>query len=372
MFAGIPLSNPLSQFHWIAEDSALIELSGKQRLDQPLFLDTEFMRERTYWPHLALLQVNDGNGCHLIDPLTTSAQPMHNLLAARPLVMHACSEDLEALWVGCKLQPLEVLDTQIGAALCGHDMQCSYQKLVDKLLGVNLPKTATRTDWLQRPLSDEQLEYAAHDVEYLPGIFQILHERLAAQGRLPWWREECARLVSDCQRVTAPEDLWRNVKGAASLDGPSRRRLRVLASWRDASARQRDIPRSFVLKDVQMLALASLGGSRGVTQRSQLAELDLHPSALRRFADELLTLLSDADQGDIPEALPGIPEPALRERIKRLRDYFARLAAAHELAPEVFARRRWIEALARDPESMPEPFSGWRAELIGSDLGEWL
>lgn len=368
MFAGIPLSDPLTMFHWIAEDNALVELADKQRPDQPLFLDTEFMRERTYWPHLALLQVNDGNGCHLIDPLTTSVEPMHDLLASRPLVMHACSEDLEALWVGCKVKPLEVLDTQIGAALCGHDMQSSYQKLVEKLLGVSLPKTATRTNWLQRPLTDEQLEYAAHDVEYLPGIFELLHERLEAQGRLGWWREECARLVNDCQSTTAPDDLWRQVKGAASLDGPSRRRLRRLASWRDASARQRDIPRSFVLKDAEMLSIAS----QDIQQRSQLAAIGLHPSALRRFADELLALLSEADQGDIPEALPGIPEPALRERIKRLRDYFSKLAASHELAPEVLARRRWVEALARNPETMPEPFSGWRAELIGSDLGALL
>jgi ribonuclease D len=141
-----------------------------------------------------------------------------------------------------------------------------------------------------------------------------------------------------------------------------------LASWRDASARQRDIPRSFILKDAQMLTIAS----QEISQRSQLAAIGLHPSALRRFADELLAVLREADQGDIPEALPGAPEPALRARIKRLREYFNKLAASHELAPEVLARRRWIEALARNPESMPEPFSGWRAELIGTDLGDWL
>src|SRR5690554_7313339 len=182
MFAGIPLSDPLTMFHWIAEDNALVELADKQRPDQPLFLDTEFMRERTYWPHLALLQVNDGNGCHLIDPLTTSVEPMHDLLASRPLVMHACSEDLEALWVGCKVKPLEVLDTQIGAALCGHDMQSSYQKLVEKLLGVSLPKTAPPPNCRNRPLTARQLNSPPKKVGNLPGIFNCLTSVLEPKG----------------------------------------------------------------------------------------------------------------------------------------------------------------------------------------------
>ena len=358
----------MTEFHWIADDAALMQLTDQQQAGDKLFIDTEFMRERTYWPRLALLQVNDGRGCHLIDPTTTSAKSMHDLLAWRPLVMHACSEDLEALRVGCNVKPAEVIDTQIGAALCGHDLQTSYQKLVEILLGVTLPKTATRTDWLQRPLSAEQLEYAAHDVEYLPGIYQILYDRLEARGRLEWWREECNRLVVDCQRSTDPDDLWRQVKGAASLDGPGRRRLRQLAIWRDASARERDMPRSFVLKDIEMLALAS----RGASHRGQLAEAGMHPSALRRFADALLEVLGQAEQGEIPDALPGMPEPLVRERIKRLRDHFNKLAVSHELAPEVLARRRWIEALARDPETLPEPFTGWRASLIGSSLGELM
>jgi ribonuclease D len=359
---------PLTEFHWIAEDTALIDLSHRQHAGERLFIDTEFMRERTYWPRLALLQINDGRGCHLIDPTTTSPRLMHDLLALRPLVMHACSEDLEALRVGCDLKPAAVIDTQIGAALCGHDLQSSYQKLVETLLGVSLPKTATRTDWLQRPLSAEQLEYAAHDVEYLPGIYQILYDRLEALGRLEWWREECDRLVADCQRSTDPDDLWRQVKGAASLDGGGRRRLRQLAIWRDASARERDIPRSFVLKDAEMLTLAS----RGATHRGQLADVGMHPSALRRFGDALMEVLGQAERGDIPEPLPGMPEPLVRERIKRLRDHFNTLAVTHQLAPEVLARRRWIESLARDPERLPEPFTGWRAGLIGSSLGELM
>jgi ribonuclease D len=356
----------LAEYQWIADDAALQVLVDRVPPQTLLYLDTEFMRERTFWPRLALVQVNAGQGCYLIDPLAVSSDALSPLLAGRSLVMHACSEDLEALRVGAGVAPTEVIDTQVGAALCGHDLQCSYQKLVELLLGVSLPKSATRTDWLQRPLSAEQLEYAAHDVEYLPGIHQIIHQRLSDMGRLGWWQEECARLVSDCQSTTPPEQLWRQVKGASSLDGPGRRRLRQLAVWRDDAARRKDIPRSFVLKDGELLALASQGASN----KAALAAFGMHPSALRRFADELLTVLASADQGDIPDPLPGMPEPAVRDRIKRLRDHLGKLAAAHELAPEVLARRRWIESYARDPEVLPEAFSGWRASIIGNTLGE--
>jgi len=345
----------LSLFHWIADDSALNALTARQTPAGRLFIDTEFMRERTYWPRLALLQVNDGQGCHLIDPLTTTAPAMYALLEQRPLVMHACSEDLEALRVGCDLAPAEVEDTQIAAALCGHDLQCSYQKLVEILLGVSLPKTATRTDWLKRPLSAEQLEYAAHDVEYLPGLYDELCQRLEGLGRMHWWREECRRLVLDCQRTTPADELWRQVKGAAALDGPGRRRLRYLASWRDACARDRDIPRSFVIKDAELLALAG----RGARQRSDLSGLGMHPSALRRFADDLLRVLAEAEGGDIPPALPGMPEPAIRDRIKRLRDHFSALASKHQLAPEVLARRRGSEALANSEGRKVVYSIGW-------------
>jgi ribonuclease D len=358
----------LSEYHWIADDPALNALAAQQPADGHLFIDTEFMRERTYWPRLALLQVNDGRGCHLIDPLTTTPPAMHALLAGKTLVMHACSEDIEALRVGCVLSPTQIIDTQVGAALCGHDLQCSYQKLVELLLGVSLPKTATRTDWLKRPLSAEQLEYAAHDVEYLPGLYDALYQRLNVLGRLGWWQEECKRLLDDCQRSAPLEDLWRQVKGAASLDGPGRRRLQLLAAWRDSAARERDIPRSFVIKDAELLALAA----RGARQRSDLNQFDMHPSALRRFADDLLQVLAAAERGEIPPALPGLPEPAVRDRIKRLRDHFNHLATVNQLAPEVLARRRWIESLARHPERMPEPFTGWRADLIGPSLGDLL
>lgn len=355
----------LSDYQWIAGDAALAALVQRLADGRTLYIDTEFMRERTYYARLALLQVNDTEQCYLIDPLTIAdLSLLQQLLAQRPLILHACSEDIEVLRQSCGLAADHVRDTQVAAALCGHDMQLSYQRLVEQRLGVSLAKSATRTDWLQRPLSAEQLDYAVDDVRYLPALHDALLTTLRQQQREHWWHEECSRLNAESLRQTPAEWLWREVKGAVALDGPGRRRLRALAAWRDQVARQSDQPRSFILRDPALLALAA----HPAQDRAALQAAGMHPSTLRRFADALLALLAEADQGDIPPPLPGMPEPQVKQRSARLRQHFAALAEQYQLAPEVLARRRWLEALARDPEQLPAVFSGWRSEIIGDSL----
>lgn len=359
----------LSDYQWIAEDAGLAALAERLADGRPLFIDTEFMRERTYYARLALVQVNDGEHCYLIDPLgIADLSLLHRLLADRPLILHACSEDIEVLRHCCGLAADQVCDTQVAAALCGADMQLSYQRLVEQRLDVRLAKSATRTDWLQRPLSAEQLDYAVDDVRYLPALHAALLVDLQARQREHWWHEECARLNAESQRQTPTDLLWRDVKGAVALEGAGRRRLRALAAWRDQAARQTDQPRSFILRDPQLVALAA----QPPHDRAGLQAAGMHPSALRRFAEPLLALLAEADQGDIPPPLPGMPEAEVKQRSARLRKHFAALAEQHQLAPEVLARRRWLETLARDPQQLPEVFAGWRSEVIGDSLAEVL
>src|SRR5690606_18306148 len=150
-------------------------------------------------------------------------------------------------------------------------------------------------------------------------------------------------------REPEPDELWRQVKGAASLDGPARRALRALAAWRDASARERNIPRSFVLKDAELLTVVQTPG----LSLNKLSTLGLHPSFVRKHGEAMLAVLDGAQQGDIPEALPGMPDPTERALHKRLRDKVNSIAAALEVTPEVLARRRWLESLARHPERIP-------------------
>lgn len=355
-------------FSWIDQEAALAPLLQRWQTLPALYVDTEFMRERTYDAVLALVQVNDGQDNALLDPTRLRPEQLMPALLGRKLVMHACSEDLLALKVWGGEAPRQVEDTQIAAALCGHDLQCGYQKLVRELLGEDIPKDATRTDWLKRPLSRSQLDYAALDVAHLPALHQRLTEELEKLGRLAWWHEECERLVSDALAVTPPEDLWRSVKGAgAVVDDAARLRLQALAAWRDGCARARDLPRSFVLKDTELLSLCQASPLDSRT----LSGLGLHPSAVRRYGEQLLDLVNGVS-GPAPEPLPGPPDAATRRAVKRLREVLNRLSAELGLSTEVLARRRWLEALVAHPTRPVAAFLGWRRELVLKPLLESL
>jgi len=353
---------------WCESTDSLRDWAAGLAPDQPLYLDTEFMRERTYYPRLALVQVHDGDQIRLIDTTRVDAPALVPLFAERPLIMHACSEDLEALAAFAGAYPEQVRDTQIAAALVGEDMQVGYQRLVDSRLGVNLPKGATRTDWLKRPLSDEQLHYAEDDVKYLPELAQGLYADLERLGRLDWWREECQRLRDDARRRAEPQAAWRQVKGAGSLRGRELAVLEKLADWREATARERDLPKGFVLRDNTLLDV-SRGGR---VARPDLQKLGVHPRAIRRDGDAILALIEQAGTAEPPAPLPGPLDPEQRRLVKALRERVGRIAESLSLKPDVLIRRRWLEALVRDPDQTPEPLTGWRHDLVARPLKEML
>lgn len=359
------------EYQWLDSSEQVAELDRQWSLDQPLFVDTEFMRERTYWPQLALVQIHRGDGPSsqnwLIDPSKMAdTAPLTSLLSRRPLVMHGCSEDLETFKAWSGFFPLSLEDTQVAGAFAGYDLQCGYQKMVEFVHGVSLPKTATRTNWLQRPLSTEQLEYAVQDVIYLPGIRDTLLEKMRANDRLGWWQEECQRMLDDARRDTDPDSFWKQVKGAGVLDEHGRRNLLQVAAWRDEVARKVDQPRSFVIKDAELLAIVQ---ARNVSVRS-LSDLGAHPSFVRKYGDQLMEQLELAAEREAPDALPGMPDPTQRALHKRLRSCVAGIAEDLGMTPEILGRRRWIEALARDPSDVPEAMRGWRRELVVEPLLE--
>ncbi|MCG8394664.1 MAG: ribonuclease D [Pseudomonadales bacterium] len=334
----------------------------------PVYLDTEFMRERTFWPQLALVQVHDGEQIRLIDTTRVSQEALAPLFREHPLVMHACSEDLEAIAAFSGDYPVAIEDTQIAAALSGEDMQLGYQKVVQMLLDVDLPKGATRTNWLKRPLSDEQLHYAEDDVKYLPQVTAILRERLAALGREAWWREECERLLRQARSEVEPARAWRNVKGAGLLQGQPLAVLAVLTPWRDRMARERNLPKGFVLKDAQLLDLARASRS----DRGMLSDLGLHPKVIRRDGDAILALLEEGRRATPPDPLPGPPDARQKKLAKTLRGKVVGIAEAMNMKPDVLMRRRWLESLIRHPERVPEPLTGWRYDVVTKPLLELL
>ena len=224
-----------------------------------LCIDTEFIRERTYYPELCLLQVADGDRSWCIDPLSIGdLRPFLNLCknSAIVKVLHSARQDLEIFFQLMQTVPGPVFDTQLAAALSGHGEQVSYAFLVKELLGVELDKSQTRTDWSRRPLSRAQIDYALNDVVYLTPLKEKLTEELSGLGRLEWFEEDSVMLADANTYHVRPEHAWQKVKGIGNLELTGFQRAAVLAEWREQVAQTKNLPRTWVLKDPAIIAIA--------------------------------------------------------------------------------------------------------------------
>lgn len=332
-------------------------------------LDTEFIRERTYWPQLALVQVAIGDDILLLDPLepgiTDALRPLL-LDTAVTKVMHSAGEDLVAFHHACGAVPTPLFDTQVAAALAGVGAGMGYQRLVSELLGVDLPKGQTRSDWLRRPLSPAQLEYAADDVVHLAALHEQLAARLDASGRREWFQEDCARLVAAAGNGA---ERWPHLSFRASqyLDEPARTRLLRLLRWREQHARDRDRPRSWILDNE---LAAELARNPPADPSALQRELDARPKAPRKLAAQiwqaLETPLDDEDQ-----APPAPSAEADRKRVKQLQDAVAAHSAELGLPDGVLASRRKLEQLLETGQ-WPDTLSGWRRDQLEPVLAPLL
>lgn len=335
----------------------------------PLALDTEFVRERTYFPRLCLVQVATAGGIALIDALELGneaplAVPL--LDPARVKQVHAARQDIEALLplTGRPLAP--VFDTQQAAALLGFPAQVGYAELVRQLLGVELAKGHARTDWARRPLSPEQLAYAADDVRYLPELVTVLEDRLEAAGRRAWMVEESAQLGDISLYRVEPAEAWRRLKGLERLDPEAFAAARALARWREQRAMDRDLPRGWVLPDV---AIYDLAQSRPRTREALFAIASVPRGTAARAGDEILAAIHDsrdAQPVEGPEELSR-PGPAQVRQMKSLQQRLQAIAAELGIQPEILATRRELAALIRGTRELPV-LSGWRREVIGEPL----
>jgi len=343
-----------------------------------LALDTEFVRERTFFPRLGLVQLADGAAVTLVDPLAVAdlSPLLAALRAPGPVkVLHSASEDLEVFYRAWGIVPAPLFDTQIAAALAGIGPSLGYQRLVQTLLGVELPKGETRTDWLARPLSAAQLAYAAEDVVHLPPLYELLSAELERLGRLAWAHEDSAALAAGLSRLDEdPQRAYLRLRGAGRLTRRQLASLRALAAWREGEARRRDLPRNFVLREELLLGLA--------TRRPATAgELERVPSFDVRQAArdgavwlELIRAAEALPADELPPEPDRLPvTPAFKRLEAELRAIVAQRAAALGLPNEVLASRRNLDSLlksaALDPEPrLPRALAGWRREVVGEDL----
>ncbi len=336
-----------------------------------LAVDTEFLRERTYHPKLCLVQVATAAEVFLIDPLALDdLGPLLDLLCDPGIVkvLHAARQDLEIFWNLRGAVPAPVFDTQIAAMLVGLPEQVGYAALVQHRLGVRLDKAHSRTDWSQRPLSAEQLEYAAEDVTYLAQLYPGLRDELAGQGRLDWLAPEFDALVDPARYENRPEDAWLRIKGTERLQGPQLAVLQRLAAWREETAVRTDRPRKWVLSDDALLALArarprdkfALKRVRGLNYPQQ-----------QEHGETLLRLIAEAG-GEKPRTRSGGEprEPLDTGQLAVVDLLMATLrtrAAEAGVNPGALGGRKDLERLVRGERDVPL-LRGWRLKLAGERL----
>ncbi len=331
-------------------------------------LDTEFLRERTYRAELCLVQIATPDTAVCIDPLALpDLAPLAQVLASGAVikVMHASRQDLEVLLpVAGLTRP--VFDTQIAASLAGLPAQIGYAEAVRRLLGKELAKSHTRTDWSRRPLSPEQLEYALDDVRYLLPLAQRLQDELARLGRLQWLNEELALLDDERALSVDPDSAWLRLKWLRELD-PARERLaRALAAWRERNAVAHNRPRGWILDDAVLREIV-VQVPRTPQALAQLPQMP--PGLVKRRGAELLACIAAAQVPDPAPALPGRPrrDPTRAALVKKLGDIIQGAARELNIAPEVLATRRELEQLAEGRRDSAV-LRGWRLQVFGQQL----
>ncbi len=332
-------------------------------------LDTEFVRERTYYPRLCLIQVATPGTLALVDVLAIEdggalVAPLVD--ERRTKLLHAARQDIEALLPLTSAPLAPVFDTQQAAALLGFPAQIGYAELVRQLLGVELAKGHARTDWSRRPLSPEQLAYAADDVRYLPPLAAALEERLAAAGRRGWMGEESSQLRDVSLYRVEPAEAWRRLKGMERLDPEEFAAARALACWREQRAMERDLPRGWVLPDA---AIYDLAQARPRTREALLAIVNVPRGTAARAGDEILAAIRDSRDAtpvEAPEELAR-PGPAQVRQMKTLQQRLLAIAVELGIQPEILATRRELAAMIRGARQLPV-LTGWRREVIGEPL----
>lgn len=363
-----------SHYFYIDSNEALFNACQALSRCAQVALDTEFMRVDTFYAQVGLVQISDGEQTYLLDPLAINEwQPLIDLLTNAKVtkVLHACSEDLDLLhhWLG--VVPTPLADTQVAAAFVGHGLSMGLQNMVQTLLGVELEKGETRSDWLQRPLTDSQCHYAALDVALLLQCYDKLLVSLEAQGKLTWFTEDM-QMLAQPKIDMLPEDAYQTVKNAWRFNGEDLYQLRCLAQWREEQARSLNKPRNFVVKDPSLIDIVQ----RKPKQMQSLSQIhDMRPSSLRRYGKAMLQQLKLAEEAlatggvELPDQLAQPLSKSEQKRYKRLQQCVTAVAEEHNLLPQLLGRKKELLALferyrQQQPWQLPEVWQGWRAELI--------
>jgi ribonuclease D len=361
----------------VTRDQDLVALTSELEKEPAFAIDTEFERERTYWPKLQLIQVAGSRTTAVIDPIALeNLEPLYALLrnASIVKVTHAGRQDAEIFFNRMQVPPANIYDTQIAAAFLGYGDQIGYAALVNRLLNIRLRKTERVTDWSLRPLSTGQIEYAMADVRHLLEIRERMDKALEAKGRLSWLQEELTFYTDPEFYAEDPGRAWVRISGWRGLDRRGLGMLRELVLWRDREAAKRDIPRVRVIPDDVLLDIAARAphtvGDLSPLRRLPAKELERNGTAILKAVQ----IARDLPEHDLPLPPPVPHDDPDQSLIADLLSVLLRRRARDvEIAPSLLGNRRDLEALVgwlSGPRTEAEPalLHGWRGDLVGRQL----
>jgi len=356
----------------ITETNELIEACERFSRDSFLAIDTEFMRERTYYPQLCLIQIAGKSEAVTVDALANeiSLDPILNLMANNEIikVFHACRQDMEIFFNLNRRIPFPVFDTQIGAMVCGYGESVSYDKLVRQITGIQIDKSSRFTDWSHRPLSKQQLNYALSDVTHLRTVYESLLNQLEKNGRINWLNEEFQSVLSPKTYDIPLDQIWKRLK---IKNGKPRFLIlvRELCAFREKEAQNRNTPRNRVIRDDVLLDIAARSPKSSVdlakvrSLSPQFAEGRLGKSILRVVAEASNIPESDAPQLEKLNK-PKPQKPALIELLKVLLKH---KSEDNNVAQKLIASTADLEAIAENDNANVLALNGWRKDVFGAD-----
>ncbi len=359
----------------IADTDSLAALCARLAAQPYVAVDTEFMREKTYWPILCLVQLAGPDGgdenVAAVDPLAKGLDlsPLFDLMADESVVkvFHAARQDVEIFHHLTGRVPEPLFDTQVAAMVCGFGDQVGYQTLASKIASARIDKAMRFADWAKRPLSDRMIDYALADVTHLRPVYESLRGRLIETGRGPWLDEEMGILTDPATYEQVPDDAWQRIK-SRSRDRRFLAVLRAVAGWREREAQRRDLPRNRVVGDDSLLDLA---GRRPTTTEALKEIRRIGGVAGRPEAQSLLDAISVAialPDGDLPK-LPKRREPprGIGPVMDLLKVLLKLASEHHEVAPRLIATTDDLEQIAADDNADVPALHGWRRDIFGAE-----
>ncbi|MGA0765375.1 MAG: ribonuclease D [Ilumatobacteraceae bacterium] len=354
-------------FEWVASEKTLDDVIDSVLDGSRYAIDTEFHREKTYFPKLALVQIRWGTQTALIDPLAVDPRRLARLFSSEILaVFHAAQQDLEVLRHASLEAPRNIFDCQVAAGFVGFSTP-SLATLVQAVKKTSLSKGDRLTDWLRRPLTDQQCAYAADDVIHLFDLHDELTRQLTELGRIDWVNDACAELASRPTGPQDPSDAWLRLKEVRALKGSARGVAQALAKWREERAMRSDLPPRRVMSDMALLGISQrvpksveeLANTRGVDDRHLSAE----------YCKEIMTAVRDGAKNSIvlPSTENDDVDKFARPALTLITAWVGELARKHKIDATLLATRSDITAFLRQSPNA-RLREGWRATLIGDDL----